>query len=182
MYDIIHSIYLTWFGGYQSSFIGKRELTNYPLLGKLVTPLESVLIGRDKKDSNDQIDQVMTMIQERQLKAEKGEARPLTIFPEGCSTSGEYVIMFKKGAFASLRAVKPHSCKTWSPSKINPNSTGCLGFFQQLTLTICCGFYTYEQQEMPVFEPNQYFWDNHWDGKEPKWRLYARVVQKLIAD
>lgn len=43
MYDIIVSIYLMWFGGYQASFIGKRELTRYPLLGKLVTPLESLL-------------------------------------------------------------------------------------------------------------------------------------------
>jgi len=47
MYDIICGIYLQWFGGYQASFIGKRELVRYPLLGKLVTPLESVLVGRD---------------------------------------------------------------------------------------------------------------------------------------
>jgi hypothetical protein len=35
---------------------------------------------------------------------------------------------------------------------------------------------------MPVFEPNEYFWKNHWDGKEEKWRVYARVVQQLIAE
>lgn len=59
MYDIINGIYLMWSGGYQASFIGKRELTQYPLLGKLVLPLESVLVGRDKKDSKDQRDKLL---------------------------------------------------------------------------------------------------------------------------
>ena len=35
---------------------------------------------------------------------------------------------------------------------------------------------------MPVFKPNEYFWKNHWDGKEEKWKLYARVMQKICAD
>jgi hypothetical protein len=34
---------------------------------------------------------------------------------------------------------------------------------------------------MPVFEPNEYFWKHHWDGKEEKWRTYARVMQNLVA-
>ena len=55
MFDIVTGIWLMWFGGYQASFIGKRELCKYPLLGKLVTPLESVLTGRDKKDSNEEM-------------------------------------------------------------------------------------------------------------------------------
>ena len=36
--------------------------------------------------------------------------------------------------------------------------------------------FTHTLYEMPVFKPNQYFWDNHWDGKEEKWALYARVM------
>jgi len=23
--------------------------------------------------------------------------------------------------------------------------------------------------QLPVFEPNDYFWQHHWDGKEEKW-------------
>jgi hypothetical protein len=30
---------------------------------------------------------------------------------------------------------------------------------------------------MPIFEPNEYFWQNHWDGKEEKWEAYARAVR-----
>jgi hypothetical protein len=29
---------------------------------------------------------------------------------------------------------------------------------------------------MPVFEPNEYFWKNHWDGQEEKWRVFAKAV------
>lgn len=36
--------------------------------------------------------------------------------------------------------------------------------------------------EMPVFAPNEYFWQNHWDGEEDKWCAYARVVRQIIAE
>jgi len=36
-------------------------------------------------------------------------------------------------------------------------------------------------KKMPVFEPNDYFWKNHWDGKEEKWVAYARAVREIIA-
>ena len=39
--------------------------------------------------------------------AEEGKAGPILIFPEGCSTNGKYMIQFKKGAFFSLKPVKP---------------------------------------------------------------------------
>jgi len=107
--------------------------------------------------------------------------RPLSIFPEGCSTSGEFVIQIKKGAFSTLKAVKPYSAKTWSLTGISANSGGTLDFFKLTTVTGMTGFFTYQLQEMPVFEPNEYFWKHHWDGKEDKWKTYARVMQKLIA-
>jgi len=54
MYDIIHGMYLQLHGGFGASFIGKRELTNVPLLGLLVLPLDTILVGRDTKDSKEQ--------------------------------------------------------------------------------------------------------------------------------
>lgn len=36
---------------------------------------------------------------------------------------------------------------------------------------------------LPVFEPNEYFWQNHWrEGEEEKWQCYARVVRDIIAE
>lgn len=88
----------------------------------------------------------------------------------------------KKGAFASLRAVKPFSAKTWSLGKVCPNDGGGLNFYNFLAVGCQTIAWTFTQQEMPVFEPNEYFWKHHWDGKEDKWRAYARAVQQVIAD
>jgi hypothetical protein len=39
-------------------------------------------------------------------------------------------------------------------------------------------FMTCEAMYMPVFEPNDYFWANHWqEGKEEKWEAFARAVR-----
>ena len=36
---------------------------------------------------------------------------------------------------------------------------------------------------MPIFQPNDYFWQNHWkEGTEQKWEAYAKVVRRIIAD
>lgn len=86
------------------------------------------------------------------------------------------MIRFKKGAFASLRPVKPFSAKTWSLGSISANDGGSISFFNFFALLNGTIVWTYTLQEMPVFEPNEYFWKEHWDGKENKWETYARAV------
>lgn len=49
----------------------------------------------------------LQIIKERQLEAEAGIRPPIHIFPEGSTTNGSALLKFKKGAFASLKAVKP---------------------------------------------------------------------------
>jgi hypothetical protein len=36
--------------------------------------------------------------------------------------------------------------------------------------------------EMPVFRPNEYFWQHHWDGKEEKWIAYSRAMRTIMAE
>ena len=36
-----------------------------------------------------------------------GEYPPICVFPEGGTSNGQYLLSFKRGAFASLKAVKP---------------------------------------------------------------------------
>lgn len=50
-FDVVHHLYL---GPTAKSFIGKKEMTSFPLIGSLVKPLESILVGRDTKDSVDE--------------------------------------------------------------------------------------------------------------------------------
>ena len=43
-------------------------------------------------------------------------------------------------------------------------------------------FLTINATVLPVFEPNDYFWANHWqEGKEEKWEAYARAVRVIMA-
>jgi len=44
------------------------------------------------------------------------------------------------------------------------------------------GYSTLTMYEMPVFTPNEYFWKNHWDGKEEKWVAFARAVREAMAE
>lgn len=47
-YDVIHALYLP---NTAKSFMGKKEMLNVPFLGRLVRPFNSILVGRDTKDS-----------------------------------------------------------------------------------------------------------------------------------
>ena len=169
--DVPHCLYLD---ECSKSFMGKKESMEKPLIGRLVRPFDSVMVARDTRDAADR-KAAINAILVRAEAGEKGERPPLMIWPEGCSTNGEYVVSFKKGAFTHLRPVKPFSCKTWSIGGVSPNDAGGMSLFALINLSIG-SIWGFDIKEMPVFEPNEYFWKHHWDGKEPKWEAYARVV------
>ena len=35
--------------------------------------------------------------------------------------------------------------------------------------------------ELPVFKPNDYFFEHHQQKDEEKWQTYARVIRELMA-
>lgn len=151
-----------------------------PLMTKCVRPMDLILFEREKVTSSDRSN-IVKLIESRQIQAENGERAPILIFPEGCTTFGTHVIKFKKGAFASLRAVQPFSNKVWYPT-VSPNEGGGMNVIKCVALGLGGWFWTSTIIELPVFEPNEYFWQKHWDGKEQKWEAYARVIQKIIAE
>lgn len=37
--------------------------------------------------------------------------------------------------------------------------------------------------QLPVFDPNDYFWAHHWNAeKEEKWEAYARVIRQIMSE
>lgn len=148
----------------------------------LVGPLQFMTVGRDKKDSKEEREKLIEDIKTRQLKAEKGEAFPLLIYPEGCTTNGTGMIEFKRGAFMSLRGVKPHVAVNSSLTGVSMCHGDAISMVAFIQVGIHCGWSTYTIKELPVFEPNEYFWKNHWDGKEEKYALYARVMRQIMCD
>ena len=135
-----------------------------------------LLIDREHKDVTQQRSRVLQQIEERQIEAERGEKPPLLIFPEGATTNGTCLIEFKKGAFASLRGVKPHFSKIKTLFGMKPVHGDSISMLHMCNLLFGHGLTHYTMTELPVFTPNEYFWSKHWDGKEEKWKLFARVV------
>ena len=89
------------------------------------------------------------------------------IFPEACTSNGEYLISFKKGAFANLKPVKPYINRTVSP-RISQVMGSVMNLWHWVfIIPFHGGFYRSENLEMPVFAPNDYFWEHYWDGKDP---------------
>ncbi len=44
-----------------------------------------------------------------------------------------------------------------------------------------CGYISATVDILPVFTPNDYFWQKHQREGEEKWETYARTVQSIMA-
>ena len=50
-------------------------------------------------------------------------------------------------------------------------------------MTICQPYIKVHVKTYPVFKPNAYFWENHWNKEsgEERWEAYARVMREIMA-
>lgn len=116
------------------------------------------------------------------MRSETGSCPPIHIYPEGATSNGEALVHFYQGAFAALRPVQPIVLRYWSLGGINA-AQDVLGIVNHLNVIGMAIFMTLTVDELPVFEPNEYFWKNHWrEGKEEKWEAFARVVRDIMAE
>lgn len=75
------------------SFVAKRSVADYPIIGGIATSIQCMWINRNSKNARTE---TIAMIEERQKELEAGkQANPVTIFPEGTSTNGRYITNFK---------------------------------------------------------------------------------------
>jgi len=99
--------------------------------------------------------------------------QPIHIYPEGSTTNGTAILKFKKGAFASLKAVKP-MCFCYRGLMANPSFGTPFNHILYAFLQFHCVSIKAVRKDLPVFEPNNYFWQHHWkEGKEEKWEAFA---------
>lgn len=87
-------------------FVAKSSIKNVWAIGYIADMVLNSLFT-DRVDKNSKA-RILGQLENRQKAAIEGTARPLVIFPEGCTTNGTGLIKFKKGAFASLLPVQPH--------------------------------------------------------------------------
>lgn len=94
-------------------FIAKQGVKEIPSIGAIATSIGTLFL--DRQSGSQARQRVFEQIKEKQNLCEQGKSSPLLIFPEACTSNGEYLIAFKKGAFAQLKPVKPYINRTVSP-------------------------------------------------------------------
>jgi len=160
------------------SFVSKQSVKNYPGVGIIAQGFGCLFL--DRAGTKEEKAKIAKIIEERQEQNIKGERPPLIIYPEGATTNNECLIKFKRGPFGSGKSVQPVCLKYWSPNGISPQNDT----FSALHFYFCylSPFITCRMKIYPVFEPNQFFWDNHWDeaSGEKQWQAYSRVIRDDI--
>ncbi len=119
-------------------------------------------------------------INTRQEEVKKGLYPPLILYPEGGTTNNTELLKFKGGAFRGLHSVQPITLKYYSPY-MTP-SHDVMNVFSHILLMCCQPFTIITVQELPVFEPNDYFFKHHMQEGEIKWVTYMRVIREIMAD
>jgi lysophosphatidylcholine acyltransferase/lyso-PAF acetyltransferase len=130
--------------------------------------------------STEKKDLIVEQIGERQQNVELlGRYPAMTIFAEGSTSNGHYLLSFKRGAFAALRAVKPvilkYSFGTMSPAwEVMP-------FWPMVIMHMSLFDFKCEVLELPTFTPNEYLFTHHANKGKEKWEIYAWAVREVMS-
>jgi lysophosphatidylcholine acyltransferase/lyso-PAF acetyltransferase len=120
--------------------------------------------------STEKKDLIVEQIGERQQNVELlGRYPAMTIFAEGSTSNGHYLLSFKRGAFAALRAVKPvilkYSYGTFSPAY------DVIPFWPMIIMQMSLFDFKCEVLELPTFTPNEYLFTHHANKGKEKWEI-----------
>ena len=162
----------------QMAFLGFKKALNFPLIRE-IAQINQGLIIPTLKTSEDR-KQLQDDIIERQRLAEKGKAVEMCIHAEGCTTNGK-MIGFKRGAFMGLHSIRPKGIWYNNFGCQTNLSSGIIDYGSHFILAGSgCLFQILEVYEMPIFRPNDYFFETHQKEDEEKWQTYARVIRDII--
>jgi 1-acyl-sn-glycerol-3-phosphate acyltransferase len=162
----------------RTAFASKRNFRDFPIFGILVKALGCLFISRGA--SADKRDQIVEQIGERQQTVElTGKYPPICIFPEGGTSNGHYILPLKRGAFASLRAVKPIILK-YSYGTVSP-AWDVAPFMPLVIMMLSLFDFKCEVIELPTFIPNDYLFSNHADKGKEKHEIYAWAVREVMS-
>ena len=154
------------------SFLAKKSVASYPLIGSIARGIQSIFVQRDSKDERGG---VVTQLKERveKVMADPENTPPVLIFPEGTTTNGEYMISFKKGAFLNFAPVKIYGIK-YTKKNYSP-AYDTLGLGNTLLFTLLQLYNTATIHDLGVFHPEYLNLK-----EEDDWKIYARKVKDVM--
>lgn len=90
------------------SFLSKDSVAHAFFIGMFAIARQSIFLNRESSEDREKI---MELIQERARLGSKGLLPQLLIFPEGTVSNGRTLIKFKKGAFCHTKPIKIYIVK-----------------------------------------------------------------------
>jgi len=160
-------------------FAAKIETRSVWVLNSLIYSLQSLLISRGgtPEERQDNIQQII----DRQKQVESDPRfPPICVYAEGTQSNGEYLLTFKKGAFAGLNTVQPVVMK-YNWKGFSPTWEGMPFICHGALMLMHLGYYTCEVHVLPDFKPNDHLFENHSDKGEEQWEVYAWAVRDVMA-
>lgn len=76
-------------------------------------------------------------------------------------------------------SIRPRGIRYNTFGFVSPSS-GILDGFAHHVLITASPMCIVDFYEMPIFKPNEYFWQHHLREGEEKWEAYARVIRDII--
>lgn len=164
---------------YGCGFVGKEEIGDTIVFGKLSKALDSILVNRNNTGSkNNTLDEIV----ERQKDFIEGKAViPFMIYPEGTTSAGRHILRFKKGAFISLMPIKATILQPNLSNSYHLSCGGCdvaMNFARSLTQL----YVKAEYIELPIIIPNEYMYQNFSHLGKDKWEIFAEVTREIMLE
>ncbi|XP_042008880.1 lysophospholipid acyltransferase LPEAT1-like isoform X2 [Salvia splendens] len=152
------------------SFVAKRSVAKLPLIGLVSKCLGCIYVQRESKSSD--FKGVSGVITERVQEAFQDNCAPkMLLFPEGTTTTGDYLLPFKSGAFLAKAPVVPIILR-YPYQRFSPAWDSISGV--RHVILLLCQFVNYiEVKKLPVYHPSEQ------EKADPK--LYAENVRQLMA-
>jgi len=151
------------------SFVAKAAIKNYPIFGAGATALKTIFLQREDKDKRgDVFQQIRERVQE--FNANPITTPPILIFPEGTTSNGEYMLSFKKGAFATATPLRMYGIK-YTNKRFNP-AFDTLGIGKLFLFTLLQFWNSVTIYDLGVYYPD------HLNLKgDEDWTLYAEKIK-----
>lgn len=106
----------------------------------------------------------------------------MCLFPEGTTTSGKFLLKFKKGAFFTLLPVKPVVVNSVFDEDGHSFAVGAseipANWLKSLTYLRTKVFLA----ELPVIRPTQYMYEKYSEISNEKWEVYAEVTRRIYSE
>lgn len=162
------------------SFVAKKSVQDYPIIGGIARSIQCMWIERGSKNARAE---TIALIEERQKELEAGKlGNPVTIFPEGTSTNGKYIINFKKGAFFRLSHIKPYITVLPQDGSCWSLAHSGMGVLPHMIMTVLLPAVNVTSLVLPVIQPTDYMFTKYSNLGVDKPEIYTNVARHIMSE